>query len=198
MSQEIEKPLIKKVNKLSNPRIAPLEGEWHKSINKEYSVLNQIFDGKIINVHKTIARYPKLMKNWYPFFAHIVAGSRLPKRDREIIILRIGWLCQSEYEWAQHAISAESAGFTEEEIQRITKGPNAEGWNEFEKTLIRAVDELHTNAFISDVTWKKLSEKYDDKKLMDLIFTVGEYNLVSMFLNSVGVQIEEGKKGFPD
>lgn len=202
MSQELErrqiKDLNKKVRRLSTPRITPLEGEWHKSISQEYASFKMVFNDNIINIFKTIAKYPKLLKNWYPFFAHVVLGSRLPKRDREIIILRIGWLCQSEYEWAQHAISAKDVGLTEEEIERITKEPNAEGWNEFEKTLIQAVDELYIDAFISDETWNKLSEKYDTKKLMDLIFTVGEYNLVSMFLNTTGVQIEEGKKGFPE
>jgi len=198
LSQQIEPQLIKKVKKLTNPRIAPLEGEWHKSISQEYNIFKKFSDDKIINIFKTIAQHPKLMKNWFPFFSYILNISRLPKRDMEIAILRIGWLCQSEYEWAQHAISAKNIGFTDEDLQRITKGSDAEGWSEFEQTLIRAVDELHTNAFISDDTWKVLSEKYDNKKLMDLIFTVGQYNLISMFLNSIGVQIEEGKKGFPE
>lgn len=198
MSQEIDKPLIKKVKKLTNPRIAPLEGEWHKSLSQEYNIFKNFSDDKIINIFKTIARHPKLMKNWLSFFSYILNTSRLPKRDMEITILRIGWLCQSEYEWAQHAISAKNIGLTEEEIVRITKDPDAEGWSEFEQTLIRSVDELHNNVFISDDTWKILSEKYDNKKLMDLIFTVGQYNLISMFLNSIGVQIEEGKKGFPE
>lgn len=198
MNQEIESPSIKKVKKLTNPRIAPLEGEWHKSISQEYNIFKRFSDDKIINIFKTIAGHPKLLKNWFPFFSYILNKSRLPKREMEIAILRIGWLCQSEYEWAQHTISAKNIGLTEEEIKKITKGPDAEGWSAFERTLIRAVDELHTNAFINDDTWKALSEKYDNKKLMDLIFTVGQYNLVSMFLNSIGVQLEEGNKGFPE
>lgn len=198
MSQELERHQIKKMKRLSAPRITPQEGEWHKSISQEYNFNKKAFDGKIFNVVKTMARHPKLMKNWLPFGSYIFDKSRLPKRDREIIILRIGWLCQSEYELAHHAIFAKIIGLAEEEIQRITKGPDAEGWSEFEKTLIRAVDELYTDAFISDDTWKALSENYDIKKLMDLIFTVGTYNLISMFLNSIGVQLEEGIKGFPE
>ncbi|MFW9827768.1 MAG: carboxymuconolactone decarboxylase family protein [Candidatus Thorarchaeota archaeon] len=198
MSQEIKKPLIKKFKKLTNPRITPLEGEWHKSISQEYNIFKRFSDNKIINIFKTIARHPKLMKNWFPFFSYILNKSRLPKRDMEILILRIGWLCQSEYEWAQHSISAKDVGLTEEEIDRIIKDPEADSWSQFERTLIRAVDELYTNAIISNNTWKMLSETYDYKKMMDLIFTVGQYNLISMFLNTIGVQLEEGKKGFPE
>jgi len=198
MTQELERRQFKKVKRLSAPRITPQEGEWHKSISQTYNLYKKAFEGKIPNVSKTLARHPKLMKNWEPLTNYLMMRSRLPKRDREIVILRIGWLCQSEYEWAQHAIIAKEIGLLEEEIQRITKGPDAKGWSEFEKTLICAVDELYTDAFISDDTWKALSENYNIKKLMDLIVTVGQYNLVSMFLNSTGVQLEEGKKGFPE
>jgi len=196
--QELERRQIKdsgkKVKQLSEPRINPLEGEWHKSLTQEYNSFNMFYDGKIINILRTVANHPKLMKSWYPFFIHMVGGSRLPRRDMEIIILRITWLCQSEYAWSRHAASAIEIGVSEEEIKRITIGSEAEGWSDFERTLLRAVDELYIDAFISEETWKALSEKYNTQKLMALIFLVGEYNLVSMFLNSVGVQLDESRK----
>ena len=89
-------------------------------------------------------------------------------------------------------------GLTDEEILRITKGPNEPGWSAFDAALVRAVDELYNDAIISDSTWKVLSERYDEKQPMDVIFTVGEYNLVSWALNSLGVQLEKGVPGFPE
>jgi alkylhydroperoxidase family enzyme len=88
-------------------------------------------------------------------------------------------------------------GLTSDEISRITEGPNAPGWNPFDATLLRAVDELHSDAFITDTTWNALAKRYDEKQLMDLVMTVGDYNMVSMFLNTMGVQLEEGTVGFP-
>jgi alkylhydroperoxidase family enzyme len=114
------------------------------------------------------------------------------------VILRIGWLCQAEYEWSQHVVIGKLAGLTDQEILRITKGPNAEGWSSFDSTLLRAVDELHKDAFISNSTWVALAEHYTEQQLIDLVFTVGEYNLVSMALNSFGVQLDEGFTGFPE
>jgi alkylhydroperoxidase family enzyme len=202
MSQELERRQVKDLRKgrkqLSKPRITPLEGEWDRIISREYEMLKRFPDTKILNIYKTMAKHPNLYKNWGVFTQYILTGSSLRKRDRELIILRIGWLCQSEYEWAQHAQLARNIGFSEEKIEGIAKGPDAEGWSDFEITLLHAVDELYINAFISDETWKALSEKYNDKKLMDLICTVGQYNLVSMYLNSLGIQLEEGVKGFPD
>ena len=123
--------------------------------------------------------------------------STLPPRDREILILRIGWLCQAEYEWGQHVIIGKQCGLNDEEIIRIIEGPDVEGWNSFDAALLRAVDELYIDAFISDSTWQNLSEKYNTHQLIDLVFTVGQYNLVSMVLNTLGVQLEEGIDGFP-
>jgi alkylhydroperoxidase family enzyme len=87
---------------------------------------------------------------------------------------------------------------TDEEILRIIKGPDDPGWSEFDAVLLRAADELHRDAIISDATWNALSQRYDTKQLMDVITTVGQYNLVSWTLNSLGVQLEEGVPGFPE
>ena len=62
-------------------------------------------------------------------------GSSLPARHREMLMLRMGWLCQSEYEWAQHArIATSDAGLADQEIHRIAEGPKAAGWTDFRPT----------------------------------------------------------------
>jgi 4-carboxymuconolactone decarboxylase len=78
----------------------------------------------------------------------------------------------------------------------VSSGPDAPGWAPFDATLLRATDELHKDAFISDATWAALSQRYNTQQLMDVVFTVGQYNLVSMALNTFGVQLDKGVKGF--
>ncbi len=96
----------------------------------------------------------------------------------------------------QHVLYGRNAGLTDEEIARIKAGPDAEGWDAFDASLLRAADELHADAFISDATWAALSERYNTQQLMDVVFTVGQYNLVSMALNTFGGQLDKGVKGF--
>jgi alkylhydroperoxidase family enzyme len=119
-------------------------------------------------------------------------------RERELLILRTGWLCRAEYEWGQHGAMGREAGLTNDEILAIARGPNDPTWSPFDAALLRAVDELHRDQCISDATWQALSEHLDAKEMMDLIFTVGQYTLLSMALNSLGVQREPGVAGFPD
>ena len=90
-----------------------------------------------------------------------------------MIILRIGWLCEAEYEWAQHVLIGKEAGLTAEEIGRIKAGPNARGWSEADKLLLQATDELRKDAFITDTTWNGLSQHFDTKQLMDVVVCRG-------------------------
>ena len=109
----------------------------------------------------------------------------------------LGGFARSEYEFGQHTLFGKSAGLTDEEIKRITEGPKVPAWDPFDATLLQAVDELHADAFITDATWNALAKRYNKQQLMDVVATVGHYNLVSMFLNSFGVQLDEGVPGFP-
>jgi alkylhydroperoxidase family enzyme len=117
----------------------------------------------ILNIFSTLANHPKLLKRWTVFAGHILGKSSLPPRDREILILRIGWLCRAEYEWGQHVLIGLEAGLTDAEIERIKAGPDAVGWSRFDAALLRAVDELHEQALVADATWRELAERFNNK-----------------------------------
>jgi alkylhydroperoxidase family enzyme len=150
------------------------------------------------HVWSTCLRNLELCKNWMVFTDYVLSNRlSLTTRDRELIILRAGYLSRSDYEWAVHAGVGLRAGLTKEDLTRITQGPDAAGWNPADATLLRAVDELHKDQHISDATWARLRERYDERQMMDIIFTTGQYMLVSMYLNSTGVQLGRNMTGIP-
>jgi 4-carboxymuconolactone decarboxylase len=195
-SQPLESRKGEKGMRLSQPRIAPLtEAEWTEEQRKMLEPFYQ--EGKTYNVLGTLARHWEATKKFLVWAYHVMGEtSTLPPRERELLILRTGWLCQSEYEWGQHVVFAKAAGLTDAEIARIKEGPDAAGWEPFDATLLRAAGELHADALISDKTWAALSERYNTEQLMDVVFAVGQYTLVSMSLNTFGVQLDKGVKGF--
>ncbi len=195
MERKIER---KKPKHLSKPRIGPLEeSEWDEDARKLIDGMRRVSKNPVPNITKTLANYSKLYNRWRVFGNHVLFKSSLSGRAREILILRIGWLCGSEYEWGQHVAIGKLSGLKSEDFKRIAEGAEAPGWDPFEATLIRAVDELYSDAFISDSTWNALAERYNTHQLMDVIFTIGQYNIVSWVLNTLGVQREEGLEGFP-
>ena len=181
------------------PRVAPLtEEEWDSDVRAILAPLKQTGGGRVLNIFATLAHHPDLMRRWLVFGNHVLSKSTLPPREREIAILRIGWLCRSAYEWGQHVLIARSVGLTDEEIARIAAGPDAAGWTDAEAALLRATDELHEDARIGDATWADLVRHFDRKQCMDVVFTVGQYNLVSMALNTFGVVPDPGVPGFEE
>jgi len=147
--------------------------------------------GRIFNIFKVLAHHPKLVKRCTPFAGHILGKQTLPFRDRELLILRIGWLNQAEYEFAQHELIAKRGGVSDEDIGRIKQGPTAGGWSETERALMQAADDLYENSVVSDATWATLAKSYSTEQLIDAVFTIGQYNMVSWALNSFGVPLDD-------
>src|SRR3990172_9509696 len=135
--------------RLSEPRVPPVRDE---DLNGEGGDFMQTVgrEGRVLNIYRTLATHPKLLKRWGVFGTHVLYKSTLPARERELLILRTGWLCRSEYEWGQHVIIAKGVGVTGEEIERVKAGPDADGWSLEDAALLRAADELHGDAFIGD------------------------------------------------
>jgi alkylhydroperoxidase family enzyme len=147
-------------------------------------------NGRDLNIFKVLMNHPALVRRWTVFAGHVLHKQTLPARARELLILRIGWLNQAEYEWAQHAEIAKRAGISEEEIERVKLGPKS-GWEPQDAMVLQAVDDLFENSVVSDAVWTALSAKYSTQQMIDLVFTVGEYNLVSWALNSFGVPLDD-------
>src|SRR5262245_52463386 len=172
--------------RLTVPRLAPLPAEGRSEAQKAMLASRPDY-----NIYKTLANHVDLYNRWSPLGQFLLNGSSLPPREREIVMLRMGWLCQSEYEWAQHARIAKGApGMKDEEIHRIAQGPAAPGWSDFERTLLTMVDELRYDTMISDRTWQALGARYSDQQKMEALFTAAQYQLVSMALNSLGIQLD--------
>src|SRR5690349_7578257 len=183
--------------RLKQPRVPVLpESEWDDDTRELLEKLRR--NGQVFNIFKTLARHKQLFSKWLVFAGHTLSQSTLPARDREIVILRMGWLSQAEYEWGHHKAIGRQIGLDDDDFGIIQRGPEAPGLDPFEATLLRAVDELNTDTFICDETWSALAERYDTQQMLDLIFTAGQYKLVSMVLNSTGIQLEEGFEGFSD
>lgn len=144
---------------------------------------------------RTMLRHPHLFARHAEVGLHLLREGALPARDRELAILRIGWLCQAPYEWGEHVLVAKRFGITTAEIERITEGPDAEGWSELDRAILRATDELHRSAMISDESWAILSEYYDERQLIELPIVVGQYQQVAYYQNTLRLRLHNGNFG---
>jgi 4-carboxymuconolactone decarboxylase len=177
------------------PRLPPLPAEEQDEQARELLEMASVPGNRTVNIFTTLVRHPGLFRKWMPFGGKLLRG-KLPARDRELLILRTGWLCESEYEWAQHVPIGTAAGLSMAEVEAVAAGPDEPGWAPFDATLLRAVDQLHDDGVIDDPTWATLAERYDERQLIEVPMVVGHYHMVAFTLNSLGVPLEPDAVGF--
>jgi 4-carboxymuconolactone decarboxylase len=168
------------------PRLSPLlPREWDADVRDAMSVfpsardfvLSQHASADSRGVHGVgiMLRHPALAKAFFTFNNHVATASSVPARVRELLILRVSWLRRAD------------AG-----IERIQFGPEASAWDALDADLVRAVDELLTDARIQDATWKRLAAHFSTAELMDIVFVVGCYEVLAMAFKTFGVELESG------
>lgn len=184
--------------RLAHPRIAPLKDSEFTPEQLERLEKSRQKDGSLLNIFRTLVRVPDAFRAFSWWGGYIMSRNSLSPRDREIAILRVGWLCRSGYEWAQHHRIALMSGLNAAEIERIKHGAGADGWTPAEKTLIAACDDLNRDYFVTNPVWSDLVKHYSERQCMDLVFTVAQYTQVSMILNTFGIQLEDGQAVDPD
>jgi 4-carboxymuconolactone decarboxylase len=176
------------------PRILPLpREEWtdgSRDVFEFWGEPNAREEGSKTNVIMVMANHTELATVYNIFGKHFAIESSLPGRPRELVVLRVAWRVKSLYEWHNHVGYALNLDMSLDEIAAIRIGHEAPNWNFEDRMVLKAVDELMDNNNLSDATWAELSTFLDRKAIMDLVFTVGQYVMVSWGLNAFGVQLE--------
>lgn len=187
MNEQIDRP--------TEPRIAPITDFDGELADIMANALTH--DGTPLNIFATLGHHPKLLKRFNLLGGFLLNKGLLPPRERELVILRVGANARSEYEFGQHTLIGLDCGLTTPEVEALTQVPDAHPWSEDDRALIALADDLHADDCVSDATWSKLTVRWNAAELTELLVAAGFYRLVSGFLNSTGVQLDDGVPGFP-
>jgi AhpD family alkylhydroperoxidase len=173
----------------SSPRIPPGGRRRIGLVNWAIvRALGRASGGRPPNVFTTLARNRGLFRRWLFFAGGLMPGGKLPRRDTELVILRVAHNTGCTYEWAHHERIAQRAGLSAEEVERVRSGPEAPGWSERQRQLLRACDEMHAAGRLSDPVWALLAAELDDELMIELCLLIGHYEMLAMTLNSLQVQ----------
>jgi AhpD family alkylhydroperoxidase len=176
---------------LDEPRVPPLRDEEMNSVSRTLAKgAGKVVGGPPPNIFTTLGRNPRLFAPWLAFASQLMPRGGLPRVDTELVILRVAWNTRCRYEWDHHVRLGRAAGLSEAEIERVTEGPEADGWTGRQAALLAATDELHADGMVSDGTWQGLESHLDEKLLIELCLLVGHYEMLAMTISSLGIQPE--------
>ncbi len=150
--------------------------------------------GEVPGYFLTMLKHPDIFRGQLEMGDVLFRGA-LPARERELAILRIGWLMRAPYEWSQHVHIAKRAGITADEIERVIEGPAAQGWNAADGAILRAVDEMVSAQFISDETWAALAKMWNEQQLIEFPMMVGQYVATAIVQNTLRIRLADGNRG---
>jgi 4-carboxymuconolactone decarboxylase len=134
-----------------------------------------------------LAYQPDLLAPFLVWAAALALNGVLSNRDHELLALRVASNCKSEFEWVEHVEYARDAGLTEEEITAAAEPTDEFEWTEAQHALLQAADELHKHDDVKDKTWAGLATHYDPPALVEILFVVGQYTMLSMVANAAGI-----------
>ncbi len=118
---------------------------------------------KGLNVLGTLAQYPRLAQAYHTFNGHVLFGTELTTRQRELLVLRVAAVRQCDYEWKQHVVHGGSTPASPPtRSTAIADAPDSLEWSPLERAMLQAVDELIADAVVGDATWAALAAELDD------------------------------------
>jgi AhpD family alkylhydroperoxidase len=147
------------------------------------------------SVFLALGRRPSLLWTWLPFASRLMPRGRLPRRETELVILRVAAVRGCAYEFDHHERLARRAGVTEDDVARVLSGPDAGGWSTRERLLLTATDQLLASHDVDDATWERLREELDEALCVELLLLVGHYDMLATMLNTLRVPLDHGAGG---
>jgi 4-carboxymuconolactone decarboxylase len=182
----------------AGPRITPLHDPSGAAVRSLHAVDTIRSDAPTLNIFATLARNPPLLDHFGRFFTYLLKEGALPGRERELVILRVGWRNGSAYEFGQHTIEGLREGLTADEIEAIAhEAVQPDRWSADDTALLSMADELCLHDGVSDATWGVLARRWSEAELLELLVLAGGYRMVCGLLNAVRIELDEGVPGWP-
>lgn len=133
-------------------------------------------------IFTTLGRGRGLFWGWLHFAGKLMPGGKLPRRETEMVILRVASLRECDYEFTHHVRLGRRAGVTAADVDRIVVGSGAEGWQGHEKLLMSTTEELIATKDLSDTSWSALRAAYDERTALELLLLIGHYDMLATTL----------------
>lgn len=144
------------------------------------------------NLFLTLGRHRRLFRGWLRFAGRLMPGGTFPRRQTELVILRVAHVRGCAYERTHHERLGRKAGLGDAELARVAEGPAAAGWSPREQVMLRATDQLLRDHDLDDDTWRALHAELGDRGCIELCLLVGHYDMLAATITALRIEPDRG------
>lgn len=186
----------------ADARIPMLSGEEAKAIAEEGGVPAYMTD---LSIFRVLLRHPRLAKGFNDLLGLLLFQNTLDHRLRELVIMRIGWVTGSAYEWGQHWRVGQTFEVPAADLAAVRDWRDHDGWSDADRAVLAATDDVLEHGAVSDETWRACVEHVGGgdeagagaHALLELLMAIGAWRMVSGFLRSLDVPLEHFTEEWP-
>lgn len=158
------------------------------------TLVGRVMGTKGSQVFLVLGRTRRLFWGWLLFASGLMPEGRLPRRETELVILRVATLAGSDYEWSHHERLGRRVGLTGADLAAVCRGPSDPHWTGRDRVLLTAVDELHEKRDLGDDTWAQLRAELDERLCVEFLLLIGHYQMLATTLNTLRVEPDPPRK----
>lgn len=185
---------------MDTPRIGPLpREEWDDAARQVFGYWEgpeARENGSRSNTMMTLANHPQLALAQLDFGKYLLVQSSLTPRQKELVVLRVAWRFDSQYQWAHHVHAGRQIGMTDAEFAALQQERPVDVWGQHEQAMIDAMDQLCAAGRVDDATWARLAAEMDRRQLMDFLYSVGFFAMNAWAFGAMGIELEPAFEAF--
>jgi alkylhydroperoxidase family enzyme len=173
-----------------DPRVGPLDADEAHEAAAAHGIPDYVAD---INVFRVLLRHPPLAKALLGLLDPLLLHGTIDTRLRELVIMRVGWVTGSYYEWGQHWSLGQAFGVAADDLAAVRDWEHENRFDATDRAILAATDETLAGGPSSDATWAALGAALPtDEQRMELLMLIGGYQMLSGVLRSLQVPLDDG------
>lgn len=177
------------------PRISPLSPDEARLVAEAAGVPSMYAP---LNIFRTLLRQPEIAGPLADLLTGLLKGSHLAHRQRELLIMRTGWLTGCDYEWTQHwRVGREWFECTDDDFLETREWRSSSHFDEVDRAVLAATDEVHASGHVSQVTWDECRRHLDEEASLELTAAIGLWRMVAVLARSLDIELEDDLESWP-
>jgi AhpD family alkylhydroperoxidase len=149
--------------------------------------------GSVLHLYQMLLHSPPLAAGWLAFLTAVRQQLQLPGDLRELVIMRVAHLNGAPYEAAQHVPHALKEGVTQAQLDDLQDWAGSANYTPRQRSVLALCDAITRDIHFETALLQAVKDELGERETVELVATVAAYNMVSRFLEALGIHQDDAR-----